>query len=52
MLMFKRGCVVLLPVVVELACVAHLARHSPCENDKQAFLSEARRMPERDIHVF
>jgi hypothetical protein len=49
--MFKGGCVVLL-LVVESACVGHLARRSTCESDKQAFLGEARRMPDGTYMYF
>jgi hypothetical protein len=51
MRMFKRGCVVLL-LVVESACVTHPTRRSTCETDKQAFLGEARRMPDGTYMYF
>jgi hypothetical protein len=50
--MLRRGCVVLLLVVVASACVTHLARRSSCETDKQAFLGEARRMPDGTYMYF
>jgi hypothetical protein len=49
--MFKRGCIVLL-LVVASACAPHLSRRSSCETDKQAFLGEARRMPDGTYMYF
>jgi hypothetical protein len=49
---FERGCVVLLLVVAESACVAPLAWRSRCESDQQAFLGEARRMPDGTYMYF
>jgi len=48
----KRCCVVLVLTVVASACVAHLPRRSTCETDKQAFLGEARRMPDGTFMYF
>jgi hypothetical protein len=50
--MLERGCIVLLLAMLAPACVTRLARRSSCETDAQAFLGEARRMPDGTFVYF